>query len=339
MAHIATKRYSYPMQLAILLVLAGLGFVVGGFAGFIPLLGKIDFSHLKGQSSESFLDLILKPEYANELRLMQFISTFFMFFVPAVLYSKICHNKPMQHLGFAKRPALPQLVLACIIIVFALFIVGALTELWKHIPFSPYWQQKFKAAEDAYNKQVQVMARMNGFGDFILSLAIVALLPAVFEEVIFRGALQNLLSRWTKRPILAVIITSVVFSAFHGSYDGFLPRAVLGFVLGWLFYRTGNLWISVAAHFFNNAIGITTLYFYSRQGKGADLEKLNDSYPIWLGIVGVIAVTMLLYVFDIISKKDIDRPGEEIPLPGYINPNNPFENNDDIHTEHHQNLL
>jgi hypothetical protein len=150
------------------------------------------------------------------------------------------------------------------------------------------------------------------------------LLPAVFEEVIFRGALQNLLSRWMKTPVWAIVITSIIFSAFHGSYEGFLPRFVLGFILGWMFYRTGNIWTNIAAHFINNAIGITTLYFYSKPGQPTDLSKLDDRFPIWLGAAGVIAVIALLVVFDKVSKNDIDRPGQEVLLPGYINPNNPF---------------
>jgi uncharacterized protein len=324
MAHIATKRFSYWGQLGILMALAGVGLMIGGVASIIPLLGKMDFNQLKDFSGQSFMDAILKPENANTLRLMQFISTLFFFFLPAFLYAKICHKNALQHLGFIKMPHIKQLILVGAIMFFALFIVGALGEIWHQIPFPKNWQSKFKAAEEAYSKQMQVMARMNGVGDYILSILIVALLPAVFEEAIFRGALQNLLSRWIKAPVWAIVITAIIFSAIHGSYDGFVPRFVLGFILGWLFYRTGNIWISIAAHFLNNAIGITMLYFYSKPGQPTDLSKIDDRFPIWLGAVGVIAVIALLIAFDKASKDDIKRPGEEALLPGYINPNNPF---------------
>jgi len=321
MAHIATKRVSYWGQFGILLGLTGVGLIVGGLLSFIPLLGALD---LKSLSGKGLMDAMLNPENANALRMMQFISTLFMFFIPAFFYAKLCHQKAFMHLGFKKMPSLKQLVLVFIIIFFALFIVGALSELWQLIPFPANWQLKFKAAEEAYNKQMQVMARMNGIGDYILSMIIVALLPAVFEETIFRGALQNLLSRWMKAPIWAIVITSIIFSAIHGSYEGFVPRFVLGFILGWLFYRTGNIWVNIAAHFINNAIGITILYFYSKPGKPTDLSKIDEHFPVWLGAVGVIAVIGLLYAFDKVSKDEIDRPGQESLLPGYYNPNNPF---------------
>ncbi len=324
MAHVATKRFSYWGQLGILLALAGVGLMIGGVASIIPLLGKMDLSQVKSFSGQAFMDAILKPENANALRLMQFISTLFFFFLPAFFYAKICHKKALTHLGFIKMPGLKQLILVCGIMFFALFIVGALGEIWHQIPFPKNWQQQFKAAEEAYNKQMQVMARMNGVGDYIISILIVALLPAVFEEAIFRGALQNLLSRWIKAPVWAIVITAIIFSAVHGSYDGFVPRFVLGFILGWLFYRTGNIWVNIVAHFLNNAIGITLLYFYSKPNQPTDLSKLDDRFPIWLGAVGVIAVIALLYAFDKASKDEINRPGEEALLQGYINPNNTF---------------
>ena len=110
----------------------------------------------------------------------------------------------------------------------------------------------------------------------------------------------------------------------HGSYDGFVPRAVLGFILGWLFYRTGNIWVNIAAHFINNAIGILTLFYYAKPNTPTDLSKLDDHFPIWLGAVGVIGVIFLLKAFDKVSSKEIDRPGEEVLLQGYIDPNDPF---------------
>ncbi len=322
MAHIATRRFTYWGQLGILMAFTGVGLIIGTILSIFPLIATMGAGILTKLSS--LTDFINNPDNANAVRLMQFISVLFLFFFPAFFYAKLCHKKALLHLGFIKMPSLKQLILIAAIVFFALFIVGALSDLWQQIPFSKAWQLKFKAAEEEYAKQMQVMARMNGVGDFLISIFIVALLPAVFEEVFFRGALQNLLSRWLKAPVWAIVITSIIFSAMHGSYDGFLPRFVLGFILGWLFYRTGNIWVNIAAHFINNAIGIVTLYLYSKPHTPTDLSKLDDHFPIWWGAIGVIAVIFLLRAFDAVSKNEIDRPGREALLPGYINPNNPF---------------
>jgi membrane protease YdiL (CAAX protease family) len=135
----------------------------------------------------------------------------------------------------------------------ALPLVSALQDLTNLFPWSKATLLKFKLAEDAYNEQVAVIARMDNFTDYILSVVVIAFLPALFEETLFRGGIQNLLSRWFKKPVLAIIVTSIIFSAIHGSYLGFLSRFALGFVLGWIYYRTGNIWLNIIGHFFNNA--------------------------------------------------------------------------------------
>jgi membrane protease YdiL (CAAX protease family) len=211
------------------------------------------------------------------------------------------------------------IVLAC------LPIIGALQEAMKLIPFSKETLAIFQKAEDDYFKQILVIGKMNSFGEYVLSLAMIALLPAIFEEVLFRGGIQNLLSRWTKMPILSICITAAIFSFVHGSYIGFLPRFVLGFVLGWLFYRTDKLWLSILAHFINNALGVTMMYVMTKMGKPITPNSMEESFPILVGVAALATLIGLLYAFDKISKKDIDKPGLEVALPGYINPNKPFE--------------
>ena len=324
MAHPATKKYSYWGQLGILIGMLGAGLLVGIFVSSIPLLGKLNLGEMKGISNKEFMNSILKPENASAIRWMQFILTLFIFFLPAWFYAKVCHKTPSAHLGFIKRPDLAQIGVAILIMLACLPLIGALEELMKMIPFSKPNLEAFKLAEDNYNKQVAIMARMNGVGDFIASLFIVALLPAVFEETIFRGAFQNLLSRWTKMPVLSVIITAIIFSYVHGSYIGFFPRFFLGFVLGWMFYRTGNIWLNIIAHFINNALALTALYAVTKRGEKMDISKADQHFPIWMGLFAIAALIGLFVLFDKVSRKDINMPGEEVPISGYIDSDNPF---------------
>ncbi len=156
---------------------------------------------------------------------------------------------------------------------------------------------------------------MDNFGEYLLSLTIIAFLPAVMEETFFRGGIQNLLSRWFKHPIFAITITAILFSAIHGSYLGFLSRFALGFVLGWLFYLTGNIWYNIIGHFFNNAIAVTALYFYSRPGKPVDPTKIDDHFPWWIGVFGLALLILLIRRFGQMGNNAIDRPGEEVLIP------------------------
>jgi len=323
MAHFATKRFTYWGQLGILTAFCGIGLIIGGLASLIPLLGKINLKDFAGSSATDMMDKLLVPENATALRWMQFISTLFLFFLPAFFYALVCHKKPFMHLGFAHRVDPKQALVVVLIMVASLPVVGALQELTEMLPWSKLMLQHFKDAEDAYNKQVLAIGRMNNFFDFIVSVIMIAFLPAVFEETLFRGGLQNLLSRWFKMPILAIIITAIIFSAIHGSYLGFLSRFALGFVLGWMYYRTGNIWLNIIAHFFNNAFAITYLYILTKRNTKVDPAAMEDHFPFWVTLAGILFVCGLFIFFEKISKKDIDKPGEEVLIPDY-DTNNPF---------------
>jgi membrane protease YdiL (CAAX protease family) len=98
--------------------------------------------------------------------------------------------------------------------------------------------------------------------------------------------------RWFVHPWLVIFITSIVFSAIHFSWYGFIPRIALGMMLGGIFYYTGNLWYSIAAHFFNNALMVTILYAQHLSGKPVDME-VGNSAPWWSGLIGLGLVILL----------------------------------------------
>lgn len=326
MAYFATNKYSYIGQLIILICLCGGGLIIGSIVSLLPFLQFIHLSNIKSLNIESLTAIIFKPENANIIRLAQFLSTLFIFFVPAYLYAWFCHKKPNVHLGFNKMPALNQTVLFIGIMLASLPMVSALQQVTEMLPWSKAQLNVFKAAEDAYNKQVAVIARMNNVWDYLISVIVIAFLPALFEETMFRGGLQNLLSRWTKQPILSIVITAIIFSAIHGSYLGFLSRFALGFILGWVYYITGNIWLNIIGHFINNGLAVTVLYFSTTPGSKVNPAAIEDHYPLWTGLVSIAIVIALCKVFDTVTKKNIDRPGQEVLIPGYNYSNHPFDN-------------
>jgi CAAX protease family protein len=309
MAYLATKRVSYWGQLGILAAFTGAGLLVGGIVSLIPLLGKMDLDLL---SSKKVMESLFVPENANALRWVQFLTTFFLFFLPPVFYAWLCHKKAFTHLGFKQKVTASQFFIAMIIMVAALPLVGALAELTKMLPFSKLTIQKWQAVEDAYNKQVSIIGRMNSFGDYILSLFMLAIFPAVFEETMFRGGMQNLLSRWWKMPILAIVVTAMIFSIVHGSYFGFLSRAVLGFLLGWMYYRTGNIWLNIIAHATNNAVAVTAIYVMRLKNPNMDIAKADVNLSIWWGVVSLAVIYGLFLLFERVSQYQISKPGEEV---------------------------
>jgi membrane protease YdiL (CAAX protease family) len=288
---------TYSAAFFFLFGLLGAGFIVGGLAA----LGV--WTAMTGKGIMQMEKEMLNPANVQAVRIVQLVSTFFIFFLPAYFTALIIHKKPLKLLGFNFYFSWRQLLLAIGIMLVSLPLVGALSEINKIIPVPAAYADFFRELEETYEKQVTVLSRITGFKDYVISLLVMALGPAIFEETFFRGGMQNLLQQWIRKPWLAILITSLVFSAIHFSYYGFIPRVALGVVLGLLYYYSGSLWLCIAGHFFNNALVVTQIYILARQGKPID-EVMNESSPIWLGAIALIALIGLFFLYKKFSDTD-----------------------------------
>ncbi|GAB2837689.1 CPBP family intramembrane glutamic endopeptidase [Ferruginibacter profundus] len=322
MAHIATKRFNYWGQLGILLALTGGGLIIGQAIGTLIFLSK-DPTFLT--NTKAAMDKMMVPANANILRITQLIAVIFMFILPAFLYAKICHKKALLHLGIQNNVYLPQLVLVIAFMFSALPLVGAFRELTMSLPLGDYIQHKIAQSKDEYMKNVLAIGAMHNVGEYLATLFIMAILPGFAEELFFRGALQNLFTRWFKAPVAAILLTGFVFSVIHFEYSDFIGRFFLGVVLGWVFYLTGNLWLNMTMHAAFNALSVTGLYISTKLGGKTDAQNIEDHFNIYLtagALAAFIAFGYFLYSMN--KKRNAAVPGKEILLPGYINPRNPF---------------
>jgi len=268
--------------------------LLGMMAGSLFSAGV--WSLMTGRGIATLSQDMLDPHYANALRIMQLVSTLFLFFLPAWGAIRILHRSPLRFMGFHQGRDLRMAGLVVLVMAACLPMVGSLSELNRMIPVPSSYQKAFQDMEDSYLRQMKAMARMGGIMDYLSCLLIMAFIPALFEEAFFRGGMQNLLQRMTPRPWVAVIVTSIVFSAIHFSYYGFIPRFVLGVVLGLLFLYSGSLWMAILGHFLNNAVVVTYMYWLTLQGRPIE-EAMDDSQPLWYGLPAAIALVALMVLY------------------------------------------
>ena len=287
-------RFSPWAQFAILLCLVGVGLLVGSFISIAIIISNlhVPMAQLK--------DALLNSTNANLSRTIQFISTFFAMALPAIIFARIVNRKPFSYIGFNNAISGKQVFILIGIVLIGLILSAALSELNAMIPLSKSLAQSFKAMEDEYDKQVFSIANMKTVQDYIMSLIIIALLPAIFEEMLFRGCLQPVMINITKNVFAGILLTGILFSALHGSFYGFLPRLALGLILGYIFYFSKNLWLSIIFHFFNNALGITQMYALSRKGLLTQNAMNDDTLPLYYGLIALVA---LYFAFRFFKKE------------------------------------
>ena len=310
-------KISYSSQVAILAGLIGVSFIIASFAaaGFWRVF--------TGKSIFTMQEDMANPAFANAARWTQLIAAAIMFFIPAIIYARIVNPNPFQQLGFNSVISGKQFFLVLLIALCGMALSGSLGTLNEMIPISKEWAAKFKNAEDAYNKQVLIIAKMNSFKEYLFAMVVIALAPAIFEEVLFRGALQRLFQHWFKNISVAIVVTSIIFSIVHFSYYGFLARAGLGIILGLIFYYSRNIWLCIWAHFINNGLAVTALYVLGLQGKNPE-TALKDNFPIIYGAAALIIIIFLLLTF----KKESNSIGANEIYDGSLEKlksNNPFE--------------
>ena len=262
---------------------------------------------LTGKPFADIKDGMLDPANSGVMKLIQAVTALVGFLLPTIITAALIHRKPFSLLGFTGKITREQAGLAVIIIVAALFFSSSLSQLTRLIPIPSDWQVEFEKLETDYTRQVTAIVSLNSFTDYLVALVVMAFLPALCEEAVFRGGLQNFLTRGNNSPWTSIILVSILFSLAHVSFYGFLSRFMLGVVLGALYHYSGRLWLSILAHFVNNAIALTALYVYTRQGQTMDQAMADGPASLW-GLLAVPVLVWLIISYRRVSMKGLARP-------------------------------
>src|SRR5688572_29868874 len=275
-------RVSSPWsQLGIFLGLFGGAFVISSV-----LMGILIFS--KGLPITTDGIDWTKPGMISMMKWIQGISSILIFLLPAIIYARICFTgRPLYFLGLkrAEKSGMYGLAILCIMLAFP-FVIW-LGEVNQNIRL-PEWMT---AMEKDTAKQMEALLKINKPLDILVNLVIIAVLPAICEELCFRGALQRIMIHCTKSPWAGILITSVLFSALHLQFQGFLPRMFLGIVLGALYWYSGSLWTSILAHFVNNAVQVIAVSYAPKY-----IDK-NPEFPVLLAIASGVIVWAILWYY------------------------------------------
>lgn len=175
------------------------------------------------------------------------------------------------------------------------------------IPAGSYLESLLKPSEDNLAKMTEVLLSMNSISEYLLMLFVVAILPALGEEFVFRGVVQSQLAKTFKNIHVGIWTSAFVFSFIHFQFYGFLPRMLLGAFFGYLLVHTGSIWSSVLAHFVNNAMAVTAAYFAGSASIGEAQMEEAALNPLLL-LLSALIFSLMFWVVIQKSKWDIVKP-------------------------------
>lgn len=313
--HRSSQRHPFE-SLLLLLLLCVAGMIVFSILAFV-LGGLIYGPGLLFNLTQALSGI--NKEGLNFLKILQICSAIGTFIVPAFIFARIESREPRQFLHLVKPPA-NLLFLLAILLVFA---SGPLIELAVAVNRDMKLPAALKGIEEWMKAKEYHLADltrklllMDSFGGLMVNMLMIAVLPALGEELLFRGCMQQVLARWIKNHHAAIWITAIIFSAIHVQFYGFIPRMLLGALLGYLFFWGRSIWLPVIAHFINNGISVVAAYIYQRQGQS--LDKLDDAtmpagYAACLTSLLFTALLLWLYYKNgPVARAGIDTDGERL---------------------------
>lgn len=264
-----------PPLVSFLLIIAVvfIGFVVigpmVGMALAMPLYGTNFLSDLTSGTlnpDSSFLPLMIVQGTVSFIGLVAL----------PMLYIRYTENKPIKRF-FRKESNLPiTAIVICLAVAAFVIAISPIAEWNLNFEFPENLKSLgdwMRLQEDKNAEMTAILTNFGSFGGFLVGLLVIAVIAAVGEEFVFRGLIQNELFRSSGNIHAAIWMSAILFSAFHLQFFGFLPRVLLGALFGYLYYWSGNLWIPIIGHFFNNGFLLTMFYLHSLGMSKIDMEE------------------------------------------------------------------
>lgn len=231
------------------------------------------------------------------LRLSILLQDTFVMFLPAYLVFKLSSHKPLYALKLTKDNKMKDMLFRTFVIFLVTLPAASVMAQWNAGIMFPEalsgLEAKFREMEESAKAVTDTFLASNNLLDLLINVAIVGVAAAFVEEVLFRGALQQLFEKWFNNGHAAVWVTAFIFSAIHLQFYGFVPRLFMGAVLGYLFLYSRNLWVPIFYHFINNASVVIMSYF---GGDSNIMKRMEESSLEWYSWIGL-AISLILTYF------------------------------------------
>jgi uncharacterized protein len=305
--------------------LLGTGMIVAALASGGITIAVAVMHHLNPDDAMKMLNADAPYAVRSFVRVSQGLTHLFLFVAAAVFaiwgvlrayyLEKPYHNGALAHgirsyFNLDISPRWKVTLLGVLLVVLSAPMVQYSYLLNKALPLADWMRTLETQTADA----IKGLLIMDSPFELLANLLVIAVLPGVGEELVFRGIVQPQFGKLSKNPWYSIVITALLFSAVHLQFEGFLPRFLLGMVLGWLYFATKNLWVPILAHVFNNGIQVLMMYFYKAGMTEVNLEQ-DYQVPWYAALISLGLVLGLAYLINQQTKNTIPEPPDNASEP------------------------
>ena len=253
------------------------------------------------------------------LKWLQLIQSVGCLLVPALFVAYLWTRRPMEWLRLscktAKAVPLGRVcVLSVVLMLVAMPGINLLNHLNQQLVLPACFagiEAWMKQAEEAAEALLERFLAADTLWGLLINIGLMALVPALGEEMTFRGVLLNLFTNEQTEhrrsiPHAAIWATAILFSAVHMQFYGFVPRMLLGALFGYVVSWTGLLWVSILMHFVNNATAVVCYFIATRYHLNQDLfDSIGTADTLWLGIVSLcLAAGMFYWIYRLCQSEE-----------------------------------
>lgn len=270
------RYYPWALQLFLFVMLVAItfGLISSLLYVLVPGLTGFRLEQIAGINEKS------SPALVHLAMLCQGVLNAAIFLLPAAAFAYAAHPRPISYLGLKAPAKKIHLLLAVLIVLGAMPILEAIAGLIGMIDFG----KSIKADQAANDALVNAFLNMPTFADFLRALVVIAVLPAIGEELFFRSILMRFTRKKTPSMVTPILFTALVFSLSHTNIYGYLSIFLAGVLLAAIYNLTGSLWCSIIAHFFFN--GSQVVWNYLTRGNKALTATLESNAVTWTLVAG-----------------------------------------------------
>ena len=277
------------LQLALLTLFIALGVLVA------TLLTSIAAVSLFDVSVQNTTAIMSNPHF---LRFAQVIQVFCLLLIPSLAFLTLMGNhKDFEQFNYSKNAKVYLLAVIAILVSqpligWSAWLNSTLLNQFPQGEILIWLNDKEKEMADL----TYLFLNTTQPSVMLVNIVIMAVLPALFEELLFRGILQQKLTQWWGNGHLAIFVVAIIFSAIHMQFLTFIPRFLLGMFLGYLLFWGKSLWLPIVAHFINNFIALITFYYQKSQSPDINpISNENVQVDVWIALLSAITIAVLMF--------------------------------------------